>query len=88
MLKDYVSIGYLDFGNNQEYEVMAPKVMSFSTEPFIHLNFPLYIVSHEEPECPENLQYFLAELIQKQPQHLNLVVLLIGKMLTARYPTY
>lgn len=88
---DWESIGYLDFGNNQEYEVMVRKDRKREDKDFAHDQFPVFLLSHgrirlgeAELDQWEPLTTFLAVLLREQRHHLNTVVIQLGQIL-AKY---
>lgn len=78
------SIGGIDFGNNNLFEVFAP-VNKPKDEAFKSNVFPLVLCNHDDP--PEDVRSyvllpdFLKEVIALRPHHLNEIVREIGLLI-------
>jgi hypothetical protein len=58
---DFSSIGFLDFGNNDLWEVYTPMAMPEEpVESFVRNNFPVYLASHDSPDNWAPLSLFLS----------------------------
>jgi hypothetical protein len=80
---EWVSIGLVTFGNNQDYEVVVRKDRKRNDGDFQVDQFEVFMCDHEQDEESKGLplQDWMSDLIQSQPHHLNTVVIQLGHLL-------
>ena len=76
------SIGFLDFGNDDLWEVFAPVTLPIEDpDGFVHNNFPVYLASHNNIGDLKPLAFFF-DLYSTGP-HINEITIQLGALLNA-----
>ena len=85
--KRWQSIGCIDFGNNNFYEVMVPEkpeapVYSVFAGNTIY-QFPIYLMCHDDgiDSLGQTLPEFLAQILQGMEHHLPEIIIQLGSLL-------
>lgn len=85
--KVWKSIGCVDFGNNNFFEVMVPEqapqdIYTVFAGNTIH-QFPVYLMSHDDGlgSLGLNLAEFMDMMVKDWPHHLTEVVIQLGHLL-------
>lgn len=78
---DFDSIGFLDFGNDDLWEVYTPRVFpEIDPEAFVQNNFPVWLASHSSFHDWVPLPDFLGQYAGRV--HINEIIMQLGGLLT------
>lgn len=80
---DFDTIGFIDFGNDDLWEVYTPRFWSNEGENpdgFVHNNFPVWLASHSEFDRWTALPDFLGQYVGSV--HINEILMQLGALLT------
>jgi hypothetical protein len=77
---EFTSAGFLDYGNNDCWEVLTPKVRPANADGnFVESNYDVYFIEHQD--YPHQLTARGQFLAQVPDQHLNTVIIQLGQVL-------